>query len=75
MSLLLGEAMRDLNDDLTVVLNSFRDIASMHAWAAESPQTALNELRTRFAIAKNVKQINNNKIRFIFLIFFFFFSF
>jgi hypothetical protein len=51
----LGAAMRDLHDDVASLLTSFRDAASMHAWAGEAPHSAMLELRTRFAAARTVK--------------------
>jgi hypothetical protein len=68
----LGAAMRDLHDDVAALLSSFRDAASMHAWAAESPRAALSELCARFANARNVKK-REKKNSFFFTVFLFFF--
>jgi hypothetical protein len=50
----LSSAIRELGAELEHYLSVFNGAANMHAWAAESPQTALQQLRTRLVAAQSV---------------------
>jgi hypothetical protein len=50
----LSSAIRELGAELEHYLSVFNGAANMHAWAAESPQTALQQLRSRLVAAQSV---------------------